>query len=88
MKHYLLLLIVATSFSIAFAQQKQGHAIRPISKGMGHPTVIGHAQVEVMYALNATDIKDKNTYIDLHVLRAGKRKQALQPFCRVERFSL
>lgn len=72
MKHYLLLLIVATSFSITFAQQKQGHAIRPISKGMGQPAVIGHAQVEVMYALNATDIKDKNTYIDLHVLRAGK----------------
>ncbi len=56
----------------AYCQQKQGHAIRPISKGIGHSTVIGQAQVEVMYALNATDIKDKNTYIDLHVLRAGK----------------
>ncbi len=46
--------------------------MRPISKGTGHPSVIGYAQVEIMYALNATDIKDKNTYIDLHVLRAGK----------------
>lgn len=55
-----------------FAQQKQGHVMRPLSKGMGHPTVIGRAQVEVMYALNAENISDERTYIDLHVLRAGK----------------
>lgn len=55
-----------------FAQQKQGHVMRPSSKGSGHPTEIGRAQVEVMYALNATDISDERTYIDLHVLRAGK----------------
>ena len=55
-----------------FAQQKQGHVMRPSSKGMGHPTEIGRAQVEVMYALNAEDISDERTYIDLHVLRAGK----------------
>ena len=56
----------------ASAQQKQGHVMRPSSKGMGHPTEIGRAQVEVMYALNAEDIRDERTYIDLHVLRAGK----------------
>lgn len=56
----------------ASAQQKQGHVMRPSSKGMGHPTEIGRAQVEIMYALNAEDISDERTYIDLHVLRAGK----------------
>lgn len=56
----------------ASAQQKQGHVMRPSSKGSGHPSEIGRAQVEVMYALNATDISDEHTYIDLHVLRAGK----------------
>ncbi|MCQ2205052.1 MAG: GLPGLI family protein [Bacteroidales bacterium] len=56
----------------AFSQQKQGHVMRPSSKGMGHPTEIGRAQVEAMYALNAEDISDERTYIDLHVLLAGK----------------
>lgn len=46
--------------------------MRPISKGMGHPTEIGRAQVEAMYALNAEDISDERTYIDLYVLLAGK----------------
>lgn len=46
--------------------------MRPLSKGMGHPVEIGRAQVEVMYALNAEDINDERTYIDLHVLRVGK----------------
>ena len=55
-----------------FAQQKQGHVMRPLSKGMGHPTVMGRAQMEAMYAFNAEDINDERTYIDLHVLRAGK----------------
>lgn len=55
-----------------YAQQKQGNVLRPSSKDMGRLTEIGRAQVEVMYALNAEDIHDENTYIDLHVLRAGK----------------
>lgn len=73
MKHiFIIIALMFLAEQNAYCQQKQGHAIRPISKGIGHSTVIGQAQVEVMYALNATDIKDKNTYIDLHVLRAGK----------------
>jgi len=55
-----------------FAQQKQGHVMCPSSKGSGHPVEIGRALVEVMYAFNATDIRDERTYIDLHVLLAGK----------------
>lgn len=56
------------------AQQKQGYAFPPSYKSRSKgTTVIGHAQLEVIYALNATDINDQQTYIDLHVLRAGEQ---------------
>ena len=44
----------------------------PKPRGVGKVAVIGKAQMEVQYALNATDIKDENTYIDLQCLQAGK----------------
>ena len=67
-----IIIVLAAMCGGASAQQKQGHVMRPSSKGMGHPEEIGKAQVEVMYALNAEDISDERTYIDLHVLLAGK----------------
>ena len=67
-----IIIALAAVCSGASAQQKQGHVMRPSSKGMGHPEEIGKAQVEFMYALNAEDISDERTYIDLHVLLAGK----------------
>lgn len=67
-----IIIVLAAMCGGASAQQKQGHVMRPSSKGMGHPEEIGKAQVEVMYALNAEDISDERTYIDLHALRAGK----------------
>lgn len=71
MKNLILYIILIISIGL-HAQQKQGYVFRPFSKGMGNPVEIGRAQVEVMYALNAEDICDEHTYIDLHVLRAGK----------------
>jgi GLPGLI family protein len=56
----------------ALAQQKQGHVRRPKPRGVGVNTVVGQAQLEVQYAFNATDIKNQNTYIDLHCLLVGK----------------
>lgn len=56
----------------AYAQNKQGGVMRPSSEGTGRRTEIGIANLRVMYAMNALDIKDENTYIDLHVLLAGK----------------
>ena len=56
----------------ASAQQKQGHVRRPRPRGVGKTTIVGQAQLEVEYALNATDIHNPDTYLDLHVLRAGK----------------
>jgi len=54
------------------AQHKQGHVMRPKPRGVGKTTIVGQAQLEVEYALNATDISNPDTYLDLHILRAGK----------------
>ena len=56
----------------ALAQQKQGHVRRPKPRGVGVNTVVGQAQLELQYAFNATDVKNQNTYIDLHCLLVGK----------------
>lgn len=65
--------IIAIAFcTTALAQQKQGHVRRPKPRGVGVNTVVGQAQLEVQYAFNATDVKNQNTYIDLHCLLVGK----------------
>lgn len=65
--------ITIICFSLgAQAQWKQGHVMRPLSKGTEHSRDLGVAQLKIMYALNATDINDERTYIDLHVLLVGK----------------
>lgn len=70
-KFFICIVVILISQGI-FAQQKQGYVMRPSSKGMGNPIEIGRAQMKVMYALNAIDIQDERTYIDLHVLLASK----------------
>lgn len=70
MRNLICLFVACCSLSIC-AQQKQGRVMRPPSKGVGHTTKIGTAQHKVMYALNAINIGDEDTYIDLHVLLAG-----------------
>ena len=65
--------MIAIAFcTTALAQQKQGHVRRPKPRGVGVNTVVGQAQLEVQYAFNATDVKNQNTYIDLHCLLVGK----------------
>jgi len=59
------------SFS-TFAQEKQGHVMRPKPRGIGNVSVVGRAQLEVEYAFNATDIMDENIYLDLQILQVGK----------------
>ncbi|MCM1373256.1 MAG: GLPGLI family protein [Bacteroides sp.] len=66
------IIIMWLSVGCVYAQQKQGCVMRPSSKGTGNVIDIGMAQLKVMYALNALDVKDENTYIDLHVLLAGQ----------------
>lgn len=55
----------------AFGQQKQGRVPKPANRYEERPTVVGRARLEVQYALNATDVHDEHTYIDLRVLQVG-----------------
>lgn len=76
MKHKRIITIIFALTTLcggAWAQQKQGHVMRPKPRGGGNTTVVGQAQLEVEYALNATDLRNPDTYIDLHVLQAGQR---------------
>ena len=74
MKRFVLIALgFATICGEVLAQQKQGHVMRPKPRGVGKTTVVGQAQLEVEYALNATDIRNPDTYLDLHILRAGKQ---------------
>ena len=45
----------------ASAQQKQGHVMRPKPRGVGKTTVVGKAQLEVEYALNAQRTNRQDT---------------------------
>lgn len=72
MRKFISIVIALAVCGGALAQQKQGHVRRPKPRGVGVNTVVGQAQLEVQYAFNATDIKNQNTYIDLHCLLVGK----------------
>ena len=76
MKHKRIITIIFALAALCggtWAQQKQGHVMRPKPRGEGNTTVVGQAQLEVEYALNAIDLRNPDTYIDLHVLQAGQR---------------
>jgi GLPGLI family protein len=72
-RHLIIILALAALCGGASAQQKQGHVMRPKPRGVGKTTVVGQAQLEVEYALNARDLRNPDTYLDLHILRAGKQ---------------
>ena len=58
----------------AVAQPKvSGRVPTREKRGYDQQIVIDTASVRVLYALNAKDIKDENTYIDLGKLEVGKR---------------
>lgn len=66
MKKVLLLLIIAVYPCSLFSQPKKNGRV-PVreKRGYNQRIVIDTASVRVLYALNAKDIKDENTYIDL-----------------------
>ena len=67
------IIIFFICFSLTLhAQEKQGHVMRPNSRGIGKCSVIGQAPIKVIYALNANDISDEHTYLDSQVLLIGK----------------
>ena len=68
------ILILAALCGGAWAQPKvNGSAPTREKRGYNQRVVIDTAHVRVLYALNAKDIKDENTYLDLGKLEVGKR---------------
>ena len=69
-------MLVCISFAVlcGYAQPKRNGRV-PIreKRGYDQQIVIDTANVRVLYALNATDIKYDSTYIDLGKLEVGKR---------------
>ena len=69
-----LILALAAVCGGAMAQPKvNGEAPIREKRGYNQRIVIDTATVRVLYALNAKDIKDENTYLDLGKLEIGKR---------------
>ena len=69
-----IIIVLAAICGGAMAQPKQNGQV-PVREKRGYDKqfVIDTASVRVLYALNAGDIKDENTYIDLGKLEVGKR---------------
>ena len=69
-----ILFAFAAFCSGAMAQPKRNGRV-PVREKRGYDKqcIIDTARVRVLYALNAKDIKDENTYIDLGKLEVGKR---------------
>ena len=68
------ILILAALCGGAWAQPKvNGNAPTREKRGYNQRVAIDTAHVRVLYALNAKDIKDESTYLDLGKLEVGKR---------------
>ena len=74
-KRIITIIITLTAVcGVASAQPKvNGEAPIREKRGYNQRIVIDTATVRVLYALNAKDIKDENTYLDLGKLEIGKR---------------
>ena len=69
-----IIITLAAVCGVASAQPKvNGEAPIREKRGYNQRIVIDTATVRVLYALNAKDIKDENTYLDLGKLEIGKR---------------
>lgn len=70
-----LFLLLAMVFAINVFAQPKCNGCAPIreKRGYNQRIVVDTANVRVLYALNAKDIKDEDTYIDLGKLEVGKR---------------
>ena len=72
----ILILTLAAVCGEVLAQPKiNGRAPVREKRGYDKRVVVDTANVRILYALNAKDIKDENTYLDLGKLEIGKRMQ-------------
>lgn len=74
MKNPLLFLLLALSIP-AVAQNKQGEVWHPTPRkyGIMEMSKVDNASIRIYYALNALDINDVETYIDLGMLQIGSK---------------
>lgn len=75
MRKYTIVIILLFSLSgIAEAQQLQGKAIAPVSgkRNVEKMTIIDTCKIRFLYAFNAEDIQNPNSYIDLQRLEIGQ----------------
>lgn len=69
---YSFVIYLMVSFGYVNAQQLQGNAIAPLPrKDMGKVVAVDSGNLRITYALNAEDITNPDTYIDLQCLEIG-----------------
>ena len=74
-KRIITIIIALAAVSASASAQPKVNGRAPIREKRGYDQrfVIDTASVRVLYALNAKDIKDEDTYIDLGKLEVGRR---------------
>ena len=76
MKRIIILLTILAVCGEVWAQPKiNGRAPVREKRGYDKRIVVDTANVRILYALNAKDVKDENTYLDLGKLEVGRRMQ-------------
>ena len=73
MVKYYLLIIQLLFVQVVFSQEKKNDVYEPnrLKFGLKEKEIVDYTTMRFYYALNATDIKDKETYIDLGMLQIG-----------------
>ena len=68
------IVLFATIFCETYAQQKQGKAFRPrfTQYGAANVTEIGRSKIRILYAFQAQDLKNEDTWIDCGQLLTDK----------------
>ena len=73
-KGYILICSLLSASVLALSQDNGRRWVySPASRGMGRAFVVDTSFVEVYYAMNADDIKNRETYLDYQYLEIGKR---------------
>jgi GLPGLI family protein len=76
MKRIIIFLTILAVCGEVWAQPKiNGRAPVREKRGYDKRIVVDTANVRILYALNAKDVKDENTYLDLGKLEVGRRMQ-------------
>lgn len=74
MRKIIILLLLTVSIT-AVAQNKQGEVYEPLFTKIGllEKVVVDNTSIRIFYALNAINIKDQESYIDLGMLQIGNK---------------